>query len=481
MSELRRMVIGGQQVDGGAGGFVVLNPADGATLYEVADASRADVVRAIENAAEAQRAWGRLPFTERAQALLKAADVLEARQKELAVQLVREGGAWIGKCMYEAGYAAGIYRAAAAAAYQPIGEILPSNHNKVSLAVRRPLGVVAAISPWNFPLLLSSRGIAFALAAGNAVVLKPSEETPVTGGLLLAEALAEAGVPEGVLNVVTCSRESVAEVGDELIAHPLVKAITFTGSTAVGRRIAAQAGGLLKKACVELGGKDPMLVLADADMDRAVNAAVFGSFMHAGQICMSAERLLVHRSRVEEFTEKVTSKVAALGVGDPMRNVIGPVINKKQLEAIHAQVEDARAQGASIHAGGSHEGLYYQPTVVSGVHSRMKLFRDETFGPVAAITAFETEDQAVALANDCEYGLSSAIITADEEHGLELADRLESGMTHINDCPVYDEPHAPFGGVKGSGLGRHGGRWAMEAFTETHWRTLEKGGRKYPF
>ena len=265
------------------------------------------------------------------------------------------------------------------------------------------------------------------------------------------------------------------------IAHPLVKAVTFTGSTAVGRRVAAQAGGLLKKACVELGGKDPMLVLADADMDRAVNASVFGAFMHAGQICMSAERLLVHDSRVDEFTEKVTAKVSALGVGDPMQNIIGPVINQKQLDLIQAQVEDARAQGAGIHTGGGHEGLYYQPTVVSGVTPQMKLFRDETFGPVAAITAFDSEEQALALANDCEYGLSSAIITADEEHGLELADRLESGMTHINDCPVYDEPHIPFGGVKASGLGRHGGRWSMETFSETHWRTLEKGGRKYPF
>ena len=481
MSDFKQQIIGGKGRDGGAGRFAVLNPADGARLCEVADASRDDAAQAIENAAEAQRAWGQLPFTERAKVLLKVADVLEARHKELAMQLVREGGAWIGKCMYEVGYAAGIYRAAAAATYLPIGEVLPSNHNKASFAVRRPLGVVAAISPWNFPLLLSSRGIAFALAAGNAVVLKPSEETPVTGGLALAEAFAEAGLPAGVLNVVTCSRESVAEVGDELIAHPLVKAITFTGSTAVGRRIAAQAGGLLKKACVELGGKDPMLVLADADMERAVGAAVFGSFMHAGQICMSAERLLVHRSRAEEFAEKVVTKVAALGMGDPMQNIIGPIINQRQLDAIRGQVEDARAQGAAILTGGEHEGLFHQPTVVSGVTPEMKLFREETFGPVAAITAFDTEDQAVALANDCEYGLSSSIITADEEHGLELAERLESGMCHINDCPVYDEPHAPFGGVKGSGLGRHGGRWAMEAFTEIHWRTVEKGGRKYPF
>lgn len=481
MSELRQLYVGGREVPGSAGTFAIINPANGEVLYRVADANRADTVRALQTAAAAQKEWAALPFTERAKHLLNVAALLESRQKELAMHLVHEGGAWIGKGMFETGYVPGVFRAAAAAAYTPIGEIMPSDHNKMSMAIRRPLGVVSAISPWNFPLLLSSRGIAFALIAGNTVVLKPSEETPVAGGLMIADVFKEAGVPDGVLNVITCSRDSVVEVGDELVANPLVKAITFTGSTPIGRKIAAQAGGLLKKACVELGGKDPMLVLADADMERAVNAAVFGSFMHAGQICMSAERLLVHSSRAEEFIEKVAAKSAKLTVGDPIRSIIGPIINSKQLAKIHDQVEDARRQGATIHTGGRFEGLYYQPTVISGVTTQMKVFQEETFGPVAAITTFETEDEAIELANNCEYGLSSAIITQDEQRGLALADRLESGMTHINDCPVYDEPHIPFGGVKSSGLGRHGGRWSMETFSETYWRTVERGGRHYPF
>lgn len=481
MSDIRSLVIGGAESTGGAGTFEVVNPANGKVIYAVADADRGNAQQAIENATAAQQAWGALPFQERAKTLNNIADVLEARQKELVMHLVEEGGAWIGKSMFETGYSPGVFRAAAAATYAPVGEVMPSTYNKVSIAVRRPLGVVSAISPWNFPLLLSSRGIAFALAAGNAVVLKPSEETPVAGGLMLADVCHEAGLPDGVLNVITCSRDSVAEVGDELVVNPLVKAITFTGSTAVGRQIAGQAGTHLKKACVELGGKDPMLILQDADMERAVNAAVFGSFMHAGQICMSAERLIVHRSRADEFIERVTQKTAKLTVGDPMENIIGPIINRKQLDNIAGQVQDARAQGAQVHTGGSHEGLYYQPTVISGVNTQMKVWREETFGPVAAISTFDDEDEAVALANDCEYGLSSAIITADEEHGLELADRLESGMTHINDCPVHDEPHIPFGGVKNSGVGRHGGRWSMETFSETHWRTIEKGHRHYPF
>ncbi len=481
MPEVKGLVIGGAEVGSAGNAFDVVSPIDGALVCRVADASRDDARQAIDSAAQAQAAWGALPFQQRAKVLAKVADVLEARQKELAMQLVREGGAWIGKAMFEAGYAPGVFRAAAAATYAPTGEVMPSTCNKVSLAVRRPLGVVTAISPWNFPLLLSSRAIAFALAAGNSVVLKPSEETPVAGGLMLADACREAGLPDGVLNVITCSRGSVTEVGDELVVNPQVKAITFTGSTAVGRRIASQAGAHLKKACVELGGKDPMLVLEDADMERAVNAAVFGSFMHAGQICMSAERLIVHSSRAAEFTELVTEKARGLPVGDPMKNIIGPIINQKQLDNIVAQVEDARVQGAHIHTGGSHDGLYHQPTVISGIDTQMKVWREETFGPIAAIITFEDENEAVALANDCAYGLSSAIVTADEARALELADRLESGMTHINDCPVHDEPHIPFGGVKNSGIGRHGGRWSMETFSETHWRTIEKGHRQYPF
>lgn len=353
----------------------------------------------------------------------------------------------------------------------------------VSMAVRRPLGVVSVISPWNFPLLLSLRGLSFALAAGNTIVLKPSEETPVTGGLLIAELFEEAGVPGGVLNVVTCSRDNVAEVGDELVSNPNVRAISFTGSTAVGRQIAGQAGSLLKIACIEAGGKDALIILDDADMDRAVDAATFGSYMHQGQICMAAERLVVDQSIAGEFTDRLVERTKALKVGNPMEmeNIIGPIINQRQLDNIHAQVTDAVDKGAKLLTGGTHEGLFYQPTVLSGVTQEMSVFRDETFGPVAPVIVARDEDHAVELANDCEYGLSSGIITRNEERGLSVANRLNTGMVHINDSPVNDEPHAPFGGVKSSGLGRHGGRWSVESFSETRWITLERGGRHYPF
>jgi acyl-CoA reductase-like NAD-dependent aldehyde dehydrogenase len=462
--------------------FDVLNPADGSVYAQVADATVADAQKAIEAAAAASAAWAATPHPQRAKAMLDVADIVEKRQQDIAGILVPEAGSWIGKAMFESGYTPGIYRAAAAAAYQMTGEILPSDHSKVSMVVRQPLGVVSVISPWNFPLLLSSRGIAVAIAVGNAVVLKPSEETPISGGLFLAEVFEEAGVPEGVLNVVTCSRGSVTDVGGELVSNPLVKAVSFTGSTAVGRHIGAQAGSLLKKCCLELGGKDALIVLDDADMTKAVNAATFGSFMHQGQICMATEKLVVHESIAAEFTEKLVANVKTLGVGDPtqMGNVIGPIINQKQLDKIHAQVEDARQKGAEILTGGSYDGLFYQPTVISKVTRDMTVYSDETFGPVAPIVTVKDVDEAVAVANDSEYGLSAGIITEDEEKGMEVARRLETGMAHVNDSSVNDEPHVPFGGVKNSGLGRHGGKAAIDAFTETRWLTLERGGRHYP-
>jgi aldehyde dehydrogenase (NAD+) len=314
-----------------AGGarFPVMNPSTGEVFREVADASRADARAAIDAAAAAFPAWSGMNHAQRARILHRAGDVLEARAKEIQQVLVQEGGSWIGKSMFETGYASGVFRAAAAAAYQVNGEILPSEHGKISLVMRIPLGVVTVISPWNFPLILSSRGFAPALAVGNCVVLKPSEETPVAGGLLFAEILEEAGVPPGVFNVVTCSRDNVAEVGDELIANPAVHGISFTGSTAVGTRIATQAGSLLKKCCVELGGKDALIVLDDADIEHAVNAATFGAFMHQGQICMSVERIIVHAAVADEFTEKLVANTRKLKVGDPseLGNCIGPVIN----------------------------------------------------------------------------------------------------------------------------------------------------------
>ena len=331
-------------------------------------------------------------------------------------------------------------------------------------------------------MILSSRGFAPALAVGNCVVLKPSEETPVAGGLLFAEILEEAGVPPGVFNVVTCSRDNVAEVGDELISNPAVHGISFTGSTAVGSKIAAQAGGLLKKCCVELGGKDALIVLDDADIEHAVNAASFGAFMHQGQICMSVERIIVADAVADVFTERLVANARQLNVGDPreMGNCIGPVINATQLGKIREQVDDAVASGAEILCGGKNDGLFFEPTVLGNVSRDMRIFREETFGPVAPILRAGSDDEAVAIANDSDYGLSAGIMTRDEERGLSIAQRLKTGMAHINDSSVNDEPHVPFGGIGASGVGRHGGKPGIDTFTELRWVTLERGGRHYP-
>ncbi|HEX7780101.1 MAG TPA: aldehyde dehydrogenase family protein [Vicinamibacterales bacterium] len=285
-----------------------------------------------------------------------------------------------------------------------------------------------------------------------------------------------------MLNVVSCSRDNVAEVGDELIGNPDVHGISFTGSTAVGSKVAARAGGLLKKCCVELGGKDALIVLDDADIVRAVNAATFGSFMHQGQICMSVERIIVHEAIADEFTEKLVANTMKLRVGDPrqMANCIGPVINATQLKKIRDQVDEAIAAGATLLCGGKNQGLFFEPTVLGNVTRDMRVFREETFGPVAPIIRARDDNEAIEIANDSDYGLSAGIMTQNEERGLSIAQRLRTGMAHINDSSINDEPHVPFGGIGASGLGRHGGKPGIDTFTELRWITLERGGRHYP-
>ncbi len=463
--------------------FADLNPADSSVWAEVPDGTRREARAAIEAAHAAFPAWSQLPFHQRSHLMIKVAEIFERRQSEIVQALQAEGGGWFGKGMFETGYVPEVFHAAAATNYAPLGEVLPSEHAKLSLAVRRPMGVVTVISPWNFPVLLTARGLAFAVAAGNTIVLKPSEETPYCGGLLFAEIFEEAGVPAGVLNVVTCSREQVAAVGDEVVEHPLVKGISFTGSTAVGRRIAAKAGAHLKKACVELGGKDALIVCDDADMDRATGAANFGSFMHQGQICMSVEKVLVQDSIYDRFLAGFVERAAKLKVGDPSAdpsNVIGPLINDAQVARVRAQIDDALSKGAQIALGGGIDGRFVAPTILTGVTPDMLVYRDETFGPVVPVIPFHSDDEAVAIANDTEYGLSSGVVSRDEARALAIAHRLETGMCHVNCSSVNDEPHVPFGGAKSSGVGRHGGRWSTDTFTDTRWITLERGGRPYP-
>jgi len=482
----KKQVIKGMYIDGrwrtGTGTFADLNPSDNSVWATIPDGGRSETRAAIEAAQEAFYEWAEMPFTHRANHLLKVAEIWESRIPEFVAAMQSEGGGWIGKGRFEGGYVAEVFRAAAAMTYGAIGEVLPSEHGKFSTAVRYPMGVVAVISPWNFPGILSSRGFAFPLAAGNTIVLKPSEDTPYCGGLFFAEVMEEAGIPKGVFNVITCSRENVVNMGDELIENPLVKGVSFTGSTQVGRSIAAKCGAYLKKCCVELGGKDSLIVRADADMERATQAANFGSFMHQGQICMSVEKVLVQRSIFNEFLEKFVARAARLKVGntaDP-ENVIGPLINDRQVDRVKSQLEDAIAKGAKVELGGKIEGRFVYPTILTGVTPAMLVYQDETFGPVVPVIPFETDEEAISIANDTEYGLSSGIITADEEKALQMARQLETGMCHVNCSSVNDEPNVPFGGTKASGLGRHGGRWSMETFTDTRWITLERGGRHFP-
>lgn len=462
--------------------FEDLNPSDSSVYARIPDGNKDDVRRAIDAAQAAFPEWAGLPFNKRAKYLLDIADVWEQRKPQFIDAAVREGGGWYGKGVFEAGFVADIFRTAAALCYHSIGEVLPSEHGKLSMATRWPLGVVSVISPWNMPGILTSRGFSAALAVGNTIVLKPSEDTPYAGGLYFAEIMEEVGLPAGVFNVVTCSRDSVGEVGDELIENPLVKAISFTGSTAVGRHIAAKAGAHLKKACVELGGKDSMIVLEDADLEHAAKAANFGSFMHQGQVCMSTEKLLVQESVYDDFMQRFLSRAAKLRTGgtDDKDNVIGPLVNNRQALRVKALIDDAVAKGATVELGGKCWDNFVEPTVLTNVNADMDIWHNETFGPVVIVCSFRSEDEAVALNNATEYGLTAAVCTADEARALQLAGRLETGMVHINCQNINDEPHVPFGGVKASGVGRYGGHWSLDAFSELRWITLDRGGRHFP-
>jgi len=462
--------------------FDDINPNDGSLWARIPDATGADTKRAIDAAQAAFPAWAALKFQERADLMLKAAEVIERRAGDYIPAAQFEGGGWYGKGVYETKVMPEMFKAAAAACYAPIGEVLPSLNGKVSNAVRSPMGVIAIISPWNMPGILATRPFSVPMAMGNTIVLKPSEETPYLGGLFFAEVMEEAGVPPGVFNVITCSRDNVAEVGDELVDNPKVKGVAFTGSAAVGRRIAAKCGAHLKKACIELGGKDSLIVLEDADMERATSSASFGAFMHQGQICMSVEKVLVQEKVYEEFMKGFVARASKLKTGNTAdkANVIGPLINERQAERVKHQLEDAVAKGAKIVLGGRVNGRFVEPTIVTDVTTDMDIWRDETFGPVAVVTTFKTDAEAIAMNNDTEYGLSAGIISVDEYRAMDIAQHLQTGMCHINCSPINDEAHAPFGGTKASGLGRYGGRWSQESFSETRWITLDRGQKQYP-
>ena len=460
--------------------FDDLDPFTNDVVAQVPAGGREDARRAIEAAAAAFAEWSQVPPAVRQGVFLKAADLLEARGEDVVSWLARETGSTFGFGMFQLHFVAGLFRQAAALAYAPIGQIIPSDMGAFSMGLRRPVGVVGAIAPWNAALILSARSIASPLALGNTVVLKPSELSPYIGGLVWGEIFTEAGLPPGTLNIVTHAPGAAGDIGDELVQNPAVRRINFTGSTAVGRKLAEAAGRNLKRIVLELGGYNPLIVLADADLEFAVNASAFGAYLHQGQICMSARRIVVERSIADEFTQRLAEKTKSLKAGDPKEQdtIIGPLINASAVDLVKSRVDDAVAKGARVLAGGDVEGAVYTATLLADVPEDSDLAQNETFGPVAAIEVVDSADEAVERANATPYGLASGIITSDADRGLELAQRIQAGIVHTNDQPVGDEPQMPFGGVKDSGWGRFGGTAAVEEFTELHWVTV---GKPHPF
>jgi vanillin dehydrogenase len=479
----QQLLIGGDWVDAGSRErFEISFPYTGEPAGSAAAGKRDDARAAVDAAAAAFPEWSRSAPAQRRALLSKSADVLEERAAEIAGTMTEETGSVFGWGMFNVQLAAGMLREAAAQSYALIGEVIPSDvPGKLAMGVRQPAGVVVGIAPWNAPVILATRAVAMPLAYGNTVVLKASELCPRTHGAV-ARALADAGLPAGVVNFLTHAPDDAGSVVEELIAHPATRRINFTGSTRVGRIVAEQAGRHLKRVLLELGGKAPMIVLRDADLERAAAAASFGAFFHQGQICMSTERIVADREIAELLATRLAERARALPVGDPREpgTAIGPMINAAAVSRVSDLVADARAKGAQVLSGGEADGPCFPPTVVTSVTPEMRLYHEESFGPVVAVVAVDGAEEAVRVANDTEYGLAAAVFSSDVPAALELAQRIESGICHINDTTVHDEPQMPFGGVKASGWGRFGGRAALEEFTELRWITVQELAREYP-
>ncbi len=479
----QQLLIGGRWTDASDGRTYDQHfPYTGEPVGAAAAAGRADARAAVDAAAAAFGEWSRSAPGERRKILLKAAELLGERAPEIAGILTEETGGIFGWGMFNCELAAGMLREAAAQAYGLVGEVIPSDvPGKLAMGIRAPAGVVVGIAPWNAPVILCTRALATPLAYANTVVLKASELCPRTHAAVVS-AVVDAGLPAGVLNLITNAPEDAAEVVDELIAHPKTRRINFTGSSRVGAIIGEKAGRHLKRVLLELGGKAPLIVLRDADLERAAAAASFGSFFHQGQICMSTERIVVDRSVSDAFTDALAARARALTVGDPRASEtqIGPLINEAAMQRVSELVGDALAKGATALTGGEPDGPVFPPTVLKGVTSEMRVYSEESFGPLAAVIEVDGPDEAVQVANDTEYGLSSAIFSENVPAALELAQRIESGICHINDTTVQDEPQMPFGGVKASGFGRFGGRAALEEFTELRWISVQELPRQYP-
>ncbi|MES2635452.1 MAG: aldehyde dehydrogenase [Pseudomonadota bacterium] len=460
------------------------NPLDGTVATRAPACSPADAVMAVEAAAEAFRTWGETGPGERRALLLKAADKLEAKLPQFVEAVAAETGAtgmWAG---FNVMLAAGMIREAASLTTQIAGEVIPSDvPGSLAMGVRQPAGVVLGIAPWNAPIILGVRAIATPLACGNTVVLKGSENCPRTHQLIV-EAFQEAGLPAGVVNYITNAPEDAAAVVEAMIAHPAVRRVNFTGSTRVGRLIAMTCAKYLKPAVLELGGKAPLVVLDDADLDDAVNAAAFGCFANSGQICMSTERVIVDEKIADEFVRRFATKARSLPVGDPRKPepvVLGSVIGMSTVDHCNALLADALEKGAKLVCGGKSDSTLMPATLLDHVTPAMRIYHEETFGPVKAIVRVNGVEEAIACANDNEYGLSAAVFGKDIARAFNVARKIDSGICHVNAPTVHDEAQMPFGGVKGSGMGRFGGRAGVHEFTELRWITLQTTPRHYPF
>ena len=462
--------------------FDRLNPVTGEVATRAAAATAADAEAAADAAAAAFPAWSAFGPNARRALLNKAADALEAKADQFVDAMMGEIGATEGWARFNLMLAAGMVREAAALTTQISGEVIPSDKpGCIAMALREPVGVILGIAPWNAPIILGVRAIAVPLACGNTVVLKASEQCPRTHALIV-EAFNEAGLPKGAVNLVTNAPADAGEVVGALIDHPAVRRINFTGSTAVGRIIAKRAAEHLKPVLLELGGKAPFIVLEDADLDEAVKAAAFGAFMNSGQICMSTERIIVVDAVADAFVAKFREKVGAMPVGDPRegKTPLGAVVDRKTVDHVKGLIADALDAGAEQVNGGEADGVLMPAHVIDRVTPAMKLFREESFGPVVAVIRAKDEAEAIALANDTEYGLSAAVFTRDTARGLRVARQIKSGICHVNGPTVHDEAQMPFGGTKASGYGRFGGKAGIDAFTELRWITIETQPGHYP-
>jgi benzaldehyde dehydrogenase (NAD) len=481
MSSAFALLIGGEARHTAAQ-FERRDPITGAVATQAAAATIADAIAAADAADAAFPAWSARGPNERRAMLLRAAAALEGRANDFVAAMMAETGATEGWVRFNLMLAASMIREAASLTTQVSGEVIPSDKpGCIALAIREAAGVVLGIAPWNAPIILAVRAIATPLACGNTVILKGSEICPRTHGLVI-EAFIEAGFTGGIVNLITNAPQDAGDVVGALIDHKAVKRINFTGSTAVGRLVAVRAAQNLKPVLLELGGKAPLLILEDADLDEAVKAAAFGAFMNQGQICMSTERIIVMDGIADAFVARFQAKVATMASGDPRagKTPLGAVVDLKTVRHVEGLVADALAQGAEKVNGGTADGVLMPATVIDKVTPAMKLFREESFGPVVAITRAAGEAHAIRLANDTEYGLSAAVFTRDTARGLRVAKQIKSGMCHINGSTVHDEAQMPFGGVKASGYGRFGGRAGIEAFTELRWITIETQPGHFP-